>query len=207
MKYIILDGVEGCGKSTQIARLKAHLAGLGVDGVVYTREPGGTGVGRAIRNILLSEWEEPPCPEAEISLFGADRVQHTKTVVAPTLRAGWHVIQDRGPLATIAYQGYGRERKYLIRDIEEMNRRALAGCLPDLYVIFDCPAEVGLARKKQQNEITRFEREDVAFHERVRQGFLECKDQYRNIMIDASAGADDVWDKFRAKMERELGIA
>lgn len=206
-KYIILDGIEGCGKSTQLSRLKAYYALENITNVVYTREPGGTDVGLAIRKILLSEWESPPCPETEIRLFDADRVQHVTTVVGPALRAGKHVVQDRGPLSTLAYQGYGRERPHLLRPIEEMNDRALAGNMPDLYIIFDCPADVGLARKKRQGEITRFEREEIKFHERVREGFLRRKDLYRSVIIDAMPSADDVWKIFRAVIERELSSA
>ncbi len=196
--FITLEGIEGCGKSTQAAMLAEHLDASGY-GVTRTREPGGTRIGRRIRTVLLDPDTDGITGLSELLLYSADRAQHVSEVIEPALAAGGVVVCDRFTDATAAYQGYGRGQELdLIRSLSETATRGLR---PDLTLLLDLPVEAGLARaitrndEKGAHKESRFEREAAEFHERVRRGYLDiaCTDPDRVKIIDASGTVDDVW--------------
>ncbi|MBI1735231.1 MAG: dTMP kinase [Candidatus Rokubacteria bacterium] len=163
---ITFEGVEGSGKTTQMARLQRHLQRTG-HRVERTEEPDGTKLGRAIRRLL----ERPEiAPLTEVFLFMAARQQHVAEKIAPWLRRGAIVLSDRYTDATVAYQGYGRGIDPAV--IRELNLRATGGVLPDLTLLFDVRPEEGFKRIGRRR-LDRFEREALAFHRRVRRGYLE----------------------------------
>lgn len=167
---ITFEGVEGSGKTTQMARLGRWLRGQGYR-VERTAEPDGTALGAAIRRLF----ERPgihPSPLAEVFLFMAARQQHVAEKIGPWLRAGRVVLCDRYTDATLAYQGYGRGVDADL--IRELNLRATGGVLPELTLLFDLPPEEGL-RRIGRRRLDRFEREALAFHRRVRRGYLEIQ--------------------------------
>ena len=167
--FITLEGVEGCGKTTQLRLLAAHLAERGFD-VVATREPGGTPLAERIRDILLDPAHTDLCPAAELLLYGAARAQHVAEKIRPALAAGRVVVCDRFADSTTVYQGAGRG---LAPDVVvACHRLASGGVWPDLTVVIDVPAATGLSRVRQQRDTDRMEQEALTFHERVRAGFL-----------------------------------
>jgi len=174
--FITFEGTEGTGKSTQVRLLADDLRAAGRR-VHLTREPGGTAFGRTLRGLLLDPAAGTMAPFAELFLYLADRAQHAREVIAPAIARGECVICDRFQDATVAYQGYGRGLD--IPFIEEAGSRAAAGLVPDLTFLLDLEdVSVGLARarRRQQGDGTagvedRFEREEIAFHLRVRDGY------------------------------------
>jgi len=197
MAFITFEGMEGCGKSTQ-AKLLARA--LGPDALV-TQEPGGTAIGRAIRQLLLDPANRAMSPEAEVLLFFADRAQHVSEVIRPALAAGKTVISTRYVDTSLAYQGYGRGLDLgLIRSVAVL---ATGGLRPDLTLFFDLPLEIGLARVVRRGGRDRLESEVREFHERVRNGYLElaAAEPDRWIRIDASGSETDVEARTRAAVE------
>lgn len=180
--FIVLEGGEGCGKSTQSRALYRHLLGDG-RGAVLTREPGGTSLGERVRRHLKQPGRTPISPLAELFLIAAARAQLVNEVVSPALRAGRTVVCDRYTPSTLAYQGYGRGID--LDTLREVNGAATGGLSPDLIVLLDVPVEAGLGRKKAR-ERDRFESESLAFHARVRRGYLEMAraDQERWLVVD-----------------------
>ncbi len=161
--FITFEGVEGAGKTTQIALLRDYLRQAGHD-VCVTREPGGDAVAETVRRLLL---EKEMAPRAELLLFLAARAQNVDRVIRPHLYDGGTVLCDRFIDSSIAYQGYARG---LGRDtVFHLNAFAIDGLLPDLTILLDLPPEIGLARQSDRN---RMEAEALEFHERVRKGFL-----------------------------------
>jgi dTMP kinase len=200
-RFIVLDGVEGAGKSTQLARLAAALREAGED-VVLTVEPGGTPVGGAIREVLLSPAQEIT-PLTEVFLFCASRAQHCDEIIRPALADGRVVLCDRFSAATFAYQGHagevGEER------VLRLDAEATRGLAPDMTVILDLPPEDGLARKfdgGQAAAADRIERNELAFHRRVREGFHRYAERYpdRTAIVDASGTEDDVFARVCAML-------
>jgi dTMP kinase len=186
---ITFEGVEGSGKSTQLARLHRSLKRQGYR-VEQTAEPDGTALGQAIRRLF----EQPrihPTPLGEVFLFMAARQQHVNEKVGPWLRSGRVVLCDRYTDATLAYQGYGRGVDHDL--IRELNLRATGGVLPDLTLVFDLAPEAGLRRIRGRRH-DRFEREKLAFHRRVRRGYLEIAraEPKRVRLIRAARPADAV---------------
>lgn len=168
-RFITVEGVEGAGKSTLIDAVRARLEEGGVD-VVVTREPGGTQVGEAVREILLDNQQEGMVPEAELLLMFAARVQHVREIIVPALEAERWVVCDRFTDATYAYQGYGRG---LARERIGWLEEWLQGDLrPDLTLLLDLPVDTGLARADGRGGPDRFETEQQGFFERVREGYL-----------------------------------
>lgn len=167
--------MEGCGKSTQLELLKAHLEKKG-RAVLSVREPGGTLLGERVRSVLLNGTEEGVDPWAELFLYEACRAQLVAKVIKPALAAGKVVLCDRFFDSTLAYQGFGRGLD--AQKIEGLNALATGGLVPDLTFLVDCSEEVGLKRAWARiNASTgaredRFEKEELAFHRRVREGFL-----------------------------------
>lgn len=172
--FITFEGIEGCGKSTQMGLLKAHLLKKGLD-VITVREPGGTGLGERIRSILTSTGAGIS-PWAELFLFEACRAELVKETIRPALDNGVTVICDRFTDSTLAYQGFGRG---LAKEaISAVNALATGGLKPGITFLIDCPPEVGLERAwsrirgKEGAREDRFEKEDISFHKKVREGYL-----------------------------------
>jgi dTMP kinase len=210
--FVTFEGIEGSGKSTQIVLLANYLKSHG-NRVVLTREPGGTPIGDQIRKILLDPANKAIDPAAELLLYAASRAQHLSEVILPALAAGSIVLCDRFSDATLAYQGYGRglDRKM----IRELDRIVTAGMRPDLTLLLDIDAAAGLARARGRNNSrgleaeARFENEEIAFHERVRQGYLALAKQEpeRIRVVDASPAPDRIEMEIRKIIAAVLGIA
>lgn len=185
--FITFEGIEGCGKTTQIKRLTRNLKKAGIP-FRATLEPGGTAVGRKIRRILLDSRNKGLTALAELMLYEADRAQHVEEVIKPALESNLWVVSDRFFDATVVYQGFarGQDRRLIL----DLNKKAAQGLVPDLTLLLDCPVEVGLARATSRNNRgqDRFEREKVAFHRKVREGYLELarKDRKRFMVLDAT---------------------
>lgn len=198
--FITFEGIDGCGKSTQISLFAATLREKGISSVI-TREPGGTKIGQAIRKILLDLDDTHMVPLAELFLYAADRAQHVREVINPALEAGKWVISDRYVDATTVYQGVvlGHHEEL----IEQINREATLGCRPDITFLLDCPAEVGLERRAKRDPHNkrkdRFERKTLDFHIKIRYGYLALankhKDRFR--IIDSTLPEDLVARKIR----------
>lgn len=195
---ITLEGIEGSGKSTQMKRIADHLEARGLT-CLLTREPGDTPIGRKIRSILLDPANKELVSMAELFLYAADRAQHLGERVRPALEAGEVVVCDRFFDATTAYQGYARGLDLSL--IESIHTMVLEGLRPDLTLLLDLPVEEGLARAKgalasgdRCTSESRFEEEALAFHEKVRQGYLALAkaESERFHLIDASQGPDEV---------------
>ncbi len=184
--FITFEGGEGCGKSTQARALARRLLEMGIPAIL-THEPGGTPLGNDLRRWLKGEGEIDPL--TELLLFNASRAHLVSQVIRPALDGGSIVICDRFYHSTIAYQGYGRGLDLDL--IETLNDIATQGLRPDLIVLLDIAAEEGLKRKKLRD---RFEREEIAFHQRVRQGYLEMakKDPGRWLVVDGSLPRKEV---------------
>ena len=171
--FITLEGVEGSGKTTQAATLAKALRKDGRT-VSVTHEPGGTRAGEAIRKIFLDP-EVSLNVASELLLVLADRAQHVREKLRPGVEAGEIVISDRYSDSTVAYQGYGRG--FDLPLLHQLNQLATEGMVPDLTIVLDCSAEVGIGRtrervKGQAHKFDRFESERMEFHRRVREGFL-----------------------------------
>ncbi|TAE61303.1 MAG: dTMP kinase [Nostocales cyanobacterium] len=185
-KLIVFEGVEGCGKTTQMQLCSQWLASLGVS-VVLTREPGGTELGKDLRRLLLEKSEDKPVNEiTELLLYAADRAQHTAQELKPNLAQGKYILCDRYTDSTIAYQGYGRGLNMSL--IQQLNDIATGGLQSDLTIWLDVDVEVGLARKRGQSKLDRIEQEAIDFHYRVQQGYTELAINYpdRIVRFDGS---------------------
>ena len=202
--FVTFEGTEGSGKTTHLGNLARHLRSAGHT-LVETREPGGTRAGMAVRELLLGADSVPLAPLTELLLYCADRAQHVAEVIRPSLAAGRIVLCDRFSDSTIAYQGYGRGLD--LASLRAMDAMARDGVTPDLTLLFDCPVEVGLARARSRSATgDRFERETLAFHERVRAGFhaLAAAEPGRFRLIDATASIDDLGRRVIAEVEPRL---
>lgn len=208
--FITFEGIEGSGKSTQLARLAVALRGLGHDPLV-TREPGGTALGRTLRSALLapSAGARAASPLTEAILMVADRHEHVAQVIAPARAAGRIVLCDRHADSTVAYQGGGSgvDRATLVA----LNAIATGALAPDLTLLFDLPVERALARMADRAGRAgaapdRFEAETVAFHDRVRGAYLElaAAQPRRIVVIDAARSPDDVFADVSARVAELL---
>ncbi len=189
--FITFEGIEGCGKSTQVNYLVDGLENLGVS-VFSTFEPGGTKAGQDIRRILLDSQNRNLSPLAELLLYAADRAQHVEEVLKPVLDQGQWVVCDRYLDATLAYQGYARGQE--IGFIKALNQRASRGIQPDITFLIDCPVGVGIKRALDRNKAMqeegqdRFEREREEFHNSVRKGYLAMAEEEpeRFVVVDGT---------------------
>jgi len=199
--FITLEGIEGSGKSTQAAKLRDHLAAKGFD-VVVTREPGGSPIAEKIRRILLDPSNTRMVPLAELFLYEASRTQHVAEVIGPALEAGKWVICDRFFDASTAYQGNARGID--VATVERLNLLATGGIKPDLTIVLDLEADVGLKRLGRSPD--RLEAESLAFHRRVREGYLKiaASDSSRIKIVDASGSIDDISIRIREIVEAWL---
>ncbi len=185
--FITFEGIEGCGKSTQVRLLSEALSREGIP-CAATREPGGTPIGGKIREILLNPDHKGIVPEAELLLYAADRAQHVIETIRPALNSGKVVICDRFTDATVAYQGFGRGLDASL--ISRLNEIASQGLKPGLTVLLDCPAEIGIKRALERNSKNshirddRFEQEAMEFHNMVRRGYLAiAKDEPQRVKV------------------------
>lgn len=202
--FVTFEGIEGCGKSTQLRLLANHLRASGRD-VVETREPGGTAAGQALRRLLLGEDAVPLAPLAELLIYCADRAQHVGELIRPALAAGRIVLCDRFSDSTIAYQGYARGLDLDV--VRGLDTRARDGLVPDVTILLDCPVVEGLRRARRRNDAgDRFERETAAFHDRVRDGFhaLAAAEPGRFHRLDSTAPLEEVAAEVRAHVEHRL---
>jgi dTMP kinase len=202
-KLIVFEGIEGCGKTTQIQRSLTWLLNSDilqtlqdqgqVSQVVVTREPGGTAVGQEVRRLLLNPTtQEPMNHRTELLLYASDRAQHVEAWLKPKLAEGMLILCDRYTDSTVAYQGYGR--KLDLNLIDQLNHIATNGLTSDLTLWLDLDVEVGLTRVGQRGKRDRMEQADLAFHRRVKQGFVQLAAAHpeRIVRVDASLSEEQV---------------
>jgi dTMP kinase len=198
---VTLEGVEGSGKTSQCRRLADDLRGRGLE-VVETSEPDGVWLGTIVRGVF-DRAGTPPTPLAQAFLFAAARHQHVTELIRPALERGAVVICDRYVDATTAYQGHAQGLD--VQTIAELNTLATGGLLPDLTVVLDVDPAVGMARIHAR-PLDAFERMDLGFHRRVREGYLEIArgDKSRVVVIDGARPPDAVWADLRRAVEELL---
>ncbi|HEX5365558.1 MAG TPA: dTMP kinase [Acidimicrobiales bacterium] len=201
-RFIVFEGGEASGKSTQAARLAARL------GAVPTHEPGGTALGVALRSLVLAPGDAGPVDRAEALLMAADRAQHVAEVVRPALAAGRHVVCDRYTGSTLAYQGYGRHLP--VAELERISAWAAEGLEPDLVVLLEVAPSVAAARSAGPGD--RLEAAGAAFHDRVAHGYraLARADPRRWVTVDGSGPVNAVeaavWEAVSTRLP-ELALA
>ena len=211
VRFITFEGIEGCGKTTQVGRLARLLTAQGRDHI-RTREPGGTRLGEALRPLLVGLGGPPPGALTELLLYVAARAQHLAEVIEPALAAGRIVLCDRFKDASLAYQAWGRGLDAGLVDA----LHALPGLarVPDRTLILDVPVEVGLKRARireaggQGAAESRYEAEPLAFHRRVREGYLALARSHpdRIVVIDASGDEDSVAGRVLEDLAPRLGL-
>ncbi len=204
--FVVFEGPEGAGKSTQATRLAARLRAAGHD-VLETREPGGSPAGERIRDLLLDATVDLGA-EAEFLLYAAARAEHVRTRVRPALEAGRTVVCDRFAASSVVYQGHARGLD--VAWVRSVNAVATGGLTPDATVLLDLPADQGLARAARRGAPDRLEAGGAAFHARVRDGFLaEAARAGDWIVVDATpsepAVADAVWTGLAATLDGDDG--
>ena len=206
-RLIVLDGIDGCGKSTQLQHLADWLPGSGLmpagSRLIPTREPGGTALGQAIRQLLLHTTDDQaPCPRAELLLYAADRAQHVDTVIRPAVERGDWVLSDRFTGSTLAYQGYGRGLDAaLITQLEQM---ATAGLVPDLTFWLALPIAESI-RRRHGVQADRIEAEGRTFLERVAAGFESLASQRDWCRIDAEQPSAEVTRSLEQVLRQRFG--
>ena len=206
--FLVLEGIDGCGKTTQLRHLADWLpsSGLMPTGVSLhvTREPGGTPLGRSLRELLLTPpEEEAPSPTAELLLYAADRAQHVERLIRPALDRGDWVLSDRFSGSTLAYQGEGRGLdRQLILNLE---RIASAGISPDLTLWLDLPLELSLMRRGAQAD-DRIEAEGEAFLRRVAEGFKRLAEERRWVPLVADQSPDQVQQAIRGVLKERIAL-
>ncbi len=209
-KFITLEGIEGSGKTVQLHLLEEKLKKRKVHFLI-TQQPGGTPFGKEVRQILLQREGAQREPTAELLLYLADRYQHLKEVIEPTLIQGLHVLCDRYHDATLAYQGHGRGIGFAMVD---QLAEILALRIPDLTLVLDVEVEIGLERARERNQKEnnetwgRFEAEDLDFHRRVREGYqlLVQRAPDRVLLVDASGTQEEVFEKLLGLLEERAPI-
>ena len=213
-KLIVFEGVEGCGKTTQLRRSQQWLVDSGwqallqakgcLQHLVTTREPGGTALGLQVRQLLLEPSTEVMQSRTELLLYAADRAQHVEGYLKPQLHQGALLLCDRYTDSTIAYQGYGRGID--LKLIAQLNDIATDGLESDLTLWLDLDAATGLARTRQRGTVDRIEQADLSFHQRVQQGFTELAKRYpqRITRIDASQPEVEVAEQIQRVLSQQF---
>jgi dTMP kinase len=191
--FIAFEGINGCGKTTLHKLLSAKLQESGKM-VCNTREPGGTPLGQELRKLLLDWQGEPKSHRAELLMFAADRAEHVDKVIRPHLAKGSWVLTDRFIYSTITFQGHGRGIDRTL--IDEANKLAVQGTLPQLVILLDLSPEEAFKRIASRNSHARdsFEDEELAFHKRIREGFLECarESEVPFLVLDATKTPEEL---------------
>lgn len=205
--FITIEGSDGSGKSTQLKKIISYLEEKQVD-LVVTREPGGTPVAEAIRELILDPAHPEMTAKTEMLLYAAARAQHVEEKILPALKAGKVVLSDRYVDSSIAYQAYGRGLGDMVAQVNDI---ATGGLVPDLTVFLDLPPAVGMARKQQEenHELDRLEQEKLEFHQKVYEGYdALCKAEPDRICrIDAGGSIEEVFGQIRQALEILLGQA
>ncbi|MGJ5674619.1 MAG: dTMP kinase [Nostochopsis sp.] len=206
-KLIVFEGVEGCGKTTQIQLCSEWLQSLGIS-VLVTREPGGTSLGLELRRLLLQKSPEQSIADrTELLLYTADRSQHVEEELIPNLAAGKTILCDRYTDSTIAYQSYGRGLDMSL--IHQLNSIATNGLESDITLWLDLDVEIGLARKRGTSTmLDRIEQEAIAFHRRIQQGYTELAKTHphRIVRINANANVEIVQKQIEKILIQKLKI-
>lgn len=203
-RFITLDGIDGAGKSTNLAVMKAWFEKHQLP-VLFTREPGGTPAGEALREILLNPATQVSLRTETLLMFAA-RQQHLETVILPALKNGTHVVSDRFTDATFAYQGGGRGVP--LQDIATLEHWVQGDFRPDLTLLLDVPLEVSMARINQTREKDRFEQEEAEFFNRVREVYLQRANEQpeRYAVIDGSQSLDAVKNQIETALDGHFGL-
>jgi dTMP kinase len=199
--FISFEGIEGSGKSTLLENLKKYYLKKELE-VIFTKEPGGTELGKDIRGILLNP-ESLISSETELLLLMADRIEHVTTIINPNLKKNKIIFCDRYIDSTIAYQGKGR-------NLSEDKIKELIDILnlpiPDLTILLDLPVEDGLLRANKRNELDRFEKEDINFHKSIRKSYLDLqkKDPKRIFLFDSSISENKLFENVLNLIEKKI---
>jgi dTMP kinase len=204
-KFIVFEGIEGCGKTTQIKLVKEWLSSQWPHAVIATREPGGTKLGSKIRDIVLASGkEESISNKAELFLFAADRIQHIEKIIKPQLESGGIVLCDRFVDSTVTYQCHGRGISAEL--IEQINRLATNGLNSDLTFWLDVDVEVGLSRARRCSNCDRIDQESIDFHHRVNYGYAKLAKQNleRIIRIDGSLSIEAAFNEIKRILRLKL---
>jgi len=214
--FIVFEGPEGSGKTTQIHLLRDALRARGYS-VVCTREPGGTPIGEQIRTLLHDPQNTEMLPITEALLYSASRAQHVAQVIRPALERGQIVVSDRYAASTMAYQGYGHGLE--LQMLQQITELVTEGLTPDLTIYLDLEVTIGLKRKLKdsqqgQGEWNRMDQLDIAFHRRVREGYLEMARQEpsRWMIVDATQSIQWIHEHILERVEsllqkRSLGVS
>ena len=202
--FITIEGPDGSGKSTQAQLLADHLKDKGYD-VLFTREPGGTEIGDQIRRVIMSLDNKRMSPQAEFLLFSASRAQLVREVIQPKLAAGGVVVCDRFYDSSLAYQGYGHQLN--LDQLRSVTEFVTGGLVPDLTLLLDLPSGVGLNRRREAGLWNRLDDYDLAFHERVRAGYLRLAEaeSQRWVVIDAARSKTEIQSKMQEAVLPRLG--
>ena len=199
--FISFEGIEGSGKSTLLENLKKYFLKTDLE-ILFTKEPGGTELGKVIRKILLDP-ASLITSEAELLLLMADRIEHVTTTINPNLKKNKIIFCDRYIDSTIAYQGKAR-------NLKEDKIRKLIDILnlpiPDLTILLDLPVKVGLLRANKRNELDRFEKEDINFHKSIRKSYLDLqkKDPKRIFLFDSSISENKLFENVLNLIEKKI---
>ncbi len=211
-RFITFEGIEGSGKSTVARAFHEALERAG-ERVLLVREPGGTELSEDIRSILLDPKRRGFSPEAELLLYLASRAQLVREVIEPALGEGMNVVCDRFMDASVAYQGWARGLGEEL--VENLNAFAVGGTVPDATYLLDCPVDEGFRRGPEHREDEgvrdkdRLEREDRAFHQRVREGYIRLAEREREriVVIDALLPFDDVLERVIGNFEKRFDVS
>ncbi len=199
-KYIVLEGGEGAGKDTHLAKLRQEF---GDKSFVYTREPGGTELGRTLRGMLLHNTHGEIKLPTELLLFLADRAQHVEELIKPSLAAGKHVISNRSWISFLAYQIHGRRQYDWEESVLVLLKKIFEGCPTDLAILLDVPYEVGHERMVKMGKLfDTMESMPRESHERIRQAYLNlAKELPQAKVIDASRDIETVWADVKSAVQ------
>ena len=203
-KFIVIEGLEGAGKSTAVKTVSEYLISQGIQKIHQTREPGGTPLAEELRHLLKKEQDEIISPETECLMMYAARVQLIKQVIQPKLDEGVWVIGDRHDLSSRAYQGGGRNLSDFVDQISEITLR---GFQPDLTLYLDIAPEVGLERAKSRGELDRFEKQHIDFFIRTREKYLKMVQTSPDIeMIDAGQALEQVQSDIMTILKKRVAL-
>ncbi|MFZ7202705.1 dTMP kinase [Avibacterium avium] len=190
-KFIVIEGLEGAGKTTARDAIVEVLVREGIDDVVFTREPGGTPLAEKLRHLIKYETEEPVTDKAELLMLYAARIQLVENVIKPALATGKWVVADRHDLSSQAYQGGGRQIDAQL--LQSLKQTVLGDFSPDLTLYLDLDPEIGLARARGRGELDRIEQQEIAFFQRTRARYLALvKDDPKAVIIDAEQPIEQV---------------